>query len=278
MLTPEQAVKRLDEIRKTYAENREHKNFSALIMGEAGTGKTHLLSTARKPLLIDHFDPRGTIVIEQLAKGLGFKTPEDMGIFIRPFWAESSKTPTMYRKWEQQWERDRQDGFLSMFASYAIDSGTTFIDALSNKVRVEKNRGDGLAIQDYQTIYNIIKDTIKLTQANKCDFYLTGHIELEKNEADGSIKAMLGTYKSLRIQIPLLFTEKYTLIARGGPTGVERYILTQPEGIYMASTQIGTGKFKAHEEPDIRKLLEKVGYDFADRIDSPILKGKEPNS
>ena len=67
----------------------------------------------------------------------------------------------MYKAWEEQWERDIRDGFLSNFGTYAIDSLSTLMDAMSNKMSKDKGRSGGaLAIQDYIPLYNTIKDII----------------------------------------------------------------------------------------------------------------------
>ena len=40
--------------------------FTGLFMGTFSSGKTSLIGTGRKPVLIDSFDPNGTIVLKKL--------------------------------------------------------------------------------------------------------------------------------------------------------------------------------------------------------------------
>lgn len=255
---------RIDDIRKLYKERTKHNNFSALVMGEPGMGKTHFIGTGKLPILIDSFDPRGTTTLdiehaEEIARG---------DIIIRTFWEESSKAPKMYAKWEAQWERDIRDGFLSYFGTYAIDSLSTMMDAMSNKVSKDKGRSGGaLAIQDYIPLYNTIKDIIKLTASQQCDFILTAHLVPFENELTHEIKCELEAYGKLKVQIPLLFTEKYVLLAKPSSSGLTYKVLTQSTHRYRASTQLGSGgRFSAEEEPDIKKLLNKAGLDNKDKV------------
>lgn len=255
---------RIQDIRDLYSKRTKGNNFSALVMAEPGMGKTHFICTGRKPILIDSFDPRGTTIVdikfaEELAKG---------DIIIRTFWEESHKNPKMYKKWEEQWEEDIKSGFLSHFGTYAIDSFSTFSDALTYKISDQKGRQGGtLARQDYTPLYNILKDIIKLSASQECDFILTAHLIPFENELTQEVKCELEAYRKLKVQIPLLFTEKYVLLAKPTSTGLQYKLLTQNTHRYRASTQLGSGgRFNAEEEPNIKDLLKKAGLPNFDKM------------
>jgi hypothetical protein len=253
----EKAQTQAQDIRKMYLDQKRADTMSILVMGLFGTGKTRLCASGRLPLLIDSFDPKGTIVLEQVYK-------EEIAsgmILIRTFWNESSKKPTEYKRWETQFENDVRTGFLDRFGTYAIDSASTFIDALSNKVSVIKGREDGtLAIQDYKIIYNTIKDIIKVASSQDCDFILTAHLVDEVDEVTGKVVSQLSVYRGLKAAIPILFTEKYVLMNKPGAGGVERQLLTQDYKTFKASTQVGANCFGQIEEPNLSKLREKAGF------------------
>ncbi len=74
------------------------------------------------------------------------------------------------------------------------------------------------------------------------------------------------TYNKLKTIIPLLFTEKYTLIDTPKSGGVDHFLLTAPYKKYRSSTQLGgDGKFKIKEEPNIKKLMLKAGLSVDDK-------------
>jgi hypothetical protein len=260
--------KRMAEIDSMYSGDGDSTPFSALIMSLPGVGKTSLFKSCPKPVLIDSFDPKGTLILEPYMK----EHPGE--IYVRKFWNESSKRPTEYRRWEATIEKDISDGFLNEFATYGIDTFTTQIEALTNATAMARNRADNLpAIQDYQVIYNTIRTFIKQISSQNCIFILTSHLEVVKDELTGAITAEIYTYKGLRTIVPPLFSEKYCLVLKQEKDAsghMKRVLLTDHQGIYRASTQIGSGKFAVEEEPDIKKLLQKAGLPYNDQMN---LKG-----
>ncbi len=255
--------KKAEEIRALYMQKKSGENFTALVMSEFGMGKTSFICTGRKPILIDSFDPRGTVVIETLYPDL----IEKGDILIRTFWNESSKAPTEYLKWERQWLDDINSGFLGLSGTYGIDSATTFVDALSYVTAKRKGRKEGqLAIQDYIPIYNLLKDIIKQTSDQSCDFIMTAHLVMTQDDLTGVVRAEMDTYNKLKSQIPLLFTEKYVLLTKKTSSGLDYQLLTQDQARYRASTQLGAGgKLSAIEKPDIKYIIEKVGRSTKDK-------------
>jgi len=253
--------KQMAEIQAAYDDTTE--NFSALVQGEPGVGKTRFIGTGRLPILIDSFDPKGTIILRRVYGDL-----MDKGLLlVRTFWNESYKDPKMYTKWEGLWERDIANKFFDNFGTYGIDSLSTFIDAMANEVSDEKGRKEGtLAIQDYIPLYNNLKDIVKITASQDCDFILTGHLEPVKNEVTGGVKSELAVFGKLKVQIPLLFTEKYVLTTKPSSDGTKYILLTQSTHRHTASTQLGAeGVFKREEEPNIKNLLKKAGLPTTDK-------------
>jgi len=248
-----------DRIYSEYKNKASGEFYSCLVIGVAGAGKTSFVATAPKPILIDSFDPRGTFVLrEQIEK---------KEVYVRQYWDENSKKPSQYAKWESQWEKDIASGFLENFATYSIDSATTFLNAMTNEVARRFGRTNNLpAIQDYMLMYNLMRDMVKITSTRRVNFILTGHSVFVQDELSGEITVELDTYKKLKSQIPLLFTEKYVIIVKQTGGKARRVLLTAPQGRYMASTQLGSGgKFNTEEEPDLRNLLKKAGLPYEDK-------------
>ena len=269
-VTQEDIRARFGDFSKIYETSREFKSFSAIVMGLAGVGKTSFLATGRRPLLIDSFDPKGTVVLEQMY-------PEEIGksIIIRTFWDEDSANPSVHKRWEEVHNKDMEIGFYNYFGTYAIDSFTTWLDAVSNRVSVEQKRNRSkqkLSISDYPIIYDHAKDVVKDMSQFDCDFILTAHLERYQDEASGRMVTDIRTYKSLQTELPLLFTEKYILEkvevpkSTTYPQGVKYQLLTTAAGTYRASTQLGAGNRLAPvEDPNLKQILKKVGYPYDDK-------------
>jgi len=260
-----EAKKQIEDIRKLYQENNVGQKFSILLMGLFGTGKTSFIATGRKPILIDSFDPNGTVVLEQTHK----EEIERGDILIRTWWDERAKRPKMYNKWEQQWEKDIRSGFLNFFGTYAIDSATTFIDALANQIgtteRSAKLPTGALAQSDYQPLYATVKDVVKITSTQDVDFILTAHLLDAQDEVTGEVRSEIDTFKRLKSQLPLLFTEKYVISTNVTPKGLQYQLYTQDFRRFRASTQIGAHKFERVEKPDLKYLREKAGMSTEDK-------------
>jgi len=255
----EESVKeKLKNISHLYNMQAGNTNFTALVAGLPGAGKTTFIGTGRKPVLVDSFDPRGAVILKPLV--------DSREVYVRTFWDEKTSSPTEYSRWEDIWEDDLRTGFLNNFGTYAIDSLTTLIQALSNKIATEKGREPGtLALQDYQPLYGVVRDIIKLTSTQNVDFILTAHLINVQDDLTGAISSEVDTYSKLRSQVPLLFTEKYVINVKSSPSGPKRVLLTNFSGTFRASTQIGAGKFSTEEVPDIKVLLKKAGYPTNDK-------------
>lgn len=241
--------------------------FSILLMGQWGTGKTRLLGTAPLPLLIYMFDPKGAIVLHKVYPDL---IKEGMIQYI-PYWNEEASNPTEYARWEKDWEKHIKTGYLNQFGTVAIDSFTSWMDCAGNNwlyLRNQTRKGgavESLTIGDYPGLYNLTRNMIKRTSGCNCNFVLTAHLEAEQLENLSVVRYVLSTYKGLKAIVPPLFSEKWVILKRPLATGAEYKILTNDEGLYMASTQIGADIFNRREEPNIRELLKKAGVSAEDK-------------
>lgn len=258
-LTREEAIAALAKIRETYLETTNITQYTALIMGIYSSGKTHILGTGRKPIIINSFDPTGTLVLRKLAKS--------GGVLIRKYWNEDRNNPTEYKRWETQWETDIQNGLLSpeFVGTYCLDSFTTFIAALVNWW--SRNNTNKLPyLNDFPGIYALIQDVIKRTASLGIDLIVTGHLEIDTDDVSGKKTAMLATYNKLRTELPLLFTEKLVANADGYKEQVAYQLLTAPQGKFHAGTQLGAdGLLDPIEQPDIKHILKKVGMPYDDK-------------
>jgi hypothetical protein len=259
-MSREDAVEALAKIRSQYLDIVNVEQYTALVMGIFGTGKTTLLRTARKPIIINSFDPTGTLVLRRLI--------QSGDVFVRPYWNEVWKHPTEYKRWETDWNKDMNSGFLKEIGTYCIDTATTFISALVNWWCTSRKNVDSLPyLNDYPGIYALFTDIIKRTASTGVDFILTGHLSLDPSDDISKQNiAQLHTYKGLRTEIPILFTEKYVIHADGFGDKVDYQLLTAPKGRFHASTQLGgDGLLNPIEKPDIKHILKKVGMSYEDK-------------
>lgn len=248
-----------DKIRSDFAA-KPRASFTALIYGDFGTGKTTILTTARRPIVIDFFDPKGW-KLPAIEKGI-----EAGWILATDFSGDRIGSPTQYKAWQNRLQKWMREGFFENIGTYVIDSVTTWNRAMMNKIVNERGRKyDVPAQQDYLVQMNTIIDIIHALGAQSCDFIMTGHMEVEKDEDTGAFMTNLAVTKGLKRDLPLLFTEKWLLDTVRKGADVEYRVRTMNDGKYKASTRIGGGKFDMFEKPDIKYLLNKAGLDISDK-------------
>lgn len=260
----------IDRVRKFYAEDEKQQGFNLLLLGEPGSGKTPILLTARKPVYIASFDPKGTV---------GLKKWIDKGEIIADTQYEDDDPydPKVYELWYKQFKKQYSSGFFNHIGTYVIDSATTFTAAAMNYKMGEKGRAGYVPEmrKDYNPAKIEIQNYLRKCLNLPCDFILTGHLKaidkLIRIDKSTGIETRQISYRFLTIGqaatfIPLLFSEMYVVIGEEGPHGVKRKLLTDAVGEYIARSKLSSdGLLDAKEEPDIKKILRKVGLSTRDK-------------
>ncbi|KKN73976.1 hypothetical protein LCGC14_0395420 [marine sediment metagenome] len=269
-----EVTKQIEEIQQQYKEMMgDSTAISILLMGIFGAGKTRCACTGRLPILVDVFDPKGTVIFH--TDPYLNKLRKEKRIILRPFWAENSQEPTMYKSWEKQWMADCKSGFLSLFGTYVIDSGTTWMEAMANYISKTKGRKydlggkditGNLRIEDYIPMYNIIMDAIKMTSSHGCDFIYTAHLLTIEDEVTQRITAVLDIYKRLKSKVPKLFSEKYVMSKRETAGSPKHELIIHSTGKFEASSQLmAKGGIADIVEPDLKALLKLAGLPVEDK-------------
>ena len=262
---PYDPKKELARVRDYYNQDPMQKRFSAIISGDIGSGKTFLLSTARFPVHIDSFDPGGTKCLKPwIDKG---------DIVADTRWeTEDPFDPKAYAQWEKDTEVRIKTGYFDLFGTYALDL-TMFSDAVMNYQQNLAGRAGETPMhrRDYNPQKTIIVNKIKKLMSLKCDFFLIAHLrELEDTTTDSkgnvfkSYRYRLNITGNAILTVPLQFDELYVLLGKGSP--VKREMLIESQGKYIARSRLKSmGKLSHTEEPNIKKMLKKIGLDWEDK-------------
>ena len=266
-------MKELKRVTDYYNQDPLQKRFSAIVTGETNAGKTYLLRTARFPIHIDSFDPGGTKCLTDLIRSE--KNPNGQIVADTSWETEDPFTPKAFAEWKKVTNIRLNTKYFDMFGTYCLDSLTTFGKAVMNfQLGMDDRAGEVPKFNwDYNPQRNEIENFIRKLMNLSCDFILMGHLrEIEKLLAIDpktgikrtEIKYRLHVTGQSVITIPLLFDELYTIIGKGNPP--KREMLIDSLGTYIARSRLKrNGKLEATEEPDIRKILKKIGLAWEDK-------------
>ena len=263
-----------NSVRDMYATSASKNTVNILLLGDAGSGKTYSLRTARGPVLIHSFDPGGS-------KGLKEDVEKGRVIVDSRFEEEDPMNPTAFRAWEEEFRKLYNSGVFDHVGTYVIDSLTMFSQALMNAVLAANGRApddksvklfskdNALGIpqlRDYQIQMTTVAQQLGICASLPCDFVLTSHLEYKQDETTGKILALPMVTGKLAQKLPQLFDEIYVMNVKTMSNSNEYRFLTEPDGMLKGRTRMGSGgKFERFEPADFKKLLKKAGFDTEDK-------------
>lgn len=199
--------------------------FHALIYGDSGSGKTHLLGTFPKVLILDTDN--------------GVDTLSGLDVDVE-HWATRVGDADSKEVWKAF--LDRVDQFVKnpTHETLALDSLTTLGDMVVAHIVGKQNR-TGLQLQDYTPIYDELSKLILKLRRSPTHMILTAHEETTRDEYNAKlIVRPLSIGNQFPKRLPIFFNNIYNVKAeragnRGSPP--ERLLLVQPDGTRMAKTQ-----------------------------------------
>lgn len=257
------------KIREYYNSDPRQQRFSALITGETGSGKSYLFRTCRKPVFIDSFDPGGSKCLrDEIKTG---------NVIVDTRWEnEDPYAPTAYEEWVKETDHRLRTGFFDLIGTYGIDSMSSFADAVMNfQLSGAGRAGESPKFtKDYTPQKTNMINKIKRFMTLPCDFIVTGHLrmieEVVGKSKDGEdikrVKYRFLTTGQAVVTIPMQFDELYVMIGKDTSSGVDRTLLIDSQGQYIARSRLRAGGKLDKEEPaDIKKLLKKIGLRWEDK-------------
>jgi len=246
----------LTDLRKLY---KPTPSFNTLIYGKPKTGKTTLISTARLPILIDSFDAKGTDV-EAL------KALKEKGecIVDGRYEAEDFRSPTAFALWEHTFDQRKRNGFFNSFATYVIDSMTTWAQAMMNQINAAAKRPGQPAIQDYGIQQRTAQMYYNMWAELPCDVFLLAHVDIQRDEVSGKMETGLLVPGKLSPLTQNFFSNVFLTQKTNTPSGPQYSLMCLGDGFYVAGSR-DAGKVLTNNEPtNIKAIIKKAGLSDAD--------------
>lgn len=217
---------------KDYAEFKPHR---ILALGDAGGGKTTQIQTLPKPCFAYLFDPNGLNSIqgsdvdyeEWLVESLplaAFSLKKD----VKGDKATNPKGSSVYLDWEKSFEEKLAGGFFERYQSICMDSATTLLDLIMDRILTINGRPGQFPQQDdYGPQMITFMNIVRVLTGIRKTIYFTGHLRTDKDEVLGRIIRLPMVTGQLREKLPLLFSDVMVFFAETDPTSKKASWLVQ---------------------------------------------------
>lgn len=254
------AKAKFSEIRKHFEDDPKNQTFNALVCGEMGTGKTHLLKTCRKPVLLHTFDPGGYVTVrDEMKRG---------EIIVESFAPDNPMQPWAYQTWVRTMEQRIREGIFEHIGTFALDSSTLWAETILYNLVAKRGKAGATpeGKLDYLPQKTEIRNWITRILALPCDVIVTGHLEPTEDLVTGRVTYRYATTGKGTFIIPAMFDEVYVAVAEETSKGVSYKLITAGAGRYAARSRLASGgKIDQYEDPDIKAILRKAGYPVEDK-------------
>lgn len=257
--SPDAMKEAFRKARETYANDPKKDTFNALICGELGTGKTHILKTARKPVWGHFFDEGGERTL---------RDEIDAGEVVPETFIDDRMKPEAFRRWVTRFMEMQKSGIFHHIGTFALDSSTMWAEAIMNAVLLKRGAAGETpkAFEDYMPQKTLIKNWIGQILSLPCDVIVTGHLKETRDEVTGRVTYRYATTGDGTTLIPAQFDEVYVTLSEDTSKGVSYKLKTAGAGRYAARSRLAQGgRFETYEEPNIKHLLRKAGYPTDDK-------------
>jgi AAA domain len=245
--------------RKLYLEKKE--TVSILLTGESGSGKTYLAKSAPFPVLMDSFDPGGTLSVrDEIRKGNIIPHTE--------FESEDPYNPKIFLEWERTFAERMRDNYFSHFACYWLDSATWWIDCILAAILKKANRAGQAPVwqNDWYPNKIILQNYIRKCQNLPCHFILTAHLMPQKDKNGNILNWRPNFSGQAQITVPTMFDEIWLMEREDTSKGFEYHVVTQASGTYNARSRLsGAGILGVEEPANLRAILKKAGVTHEDK-------------
>lgn len=250
---------------------RDAKGTSAhriLVLGDTGGGKTTQFLTLPGKKFIYLFDPNAILSLQGYDVDYEEFLPDRINLSVKSLSASkggdktSNHQNTMYMEWEKDFDDKLKSGFFDEYDAIGIDSATTFLDLIMDRILTINGRGGSWPQQDdygpqMVTFSNVVRT---LTSMGKL-VYMTGHLEVR--QADGSAKMLRQPMMTgkLRTKIPLLFSDIFIAeSSNDGKGNITHTLQTVPDKITTTVRTSFKGLNPSEDVTlDFNKPLEEQG-------------------
>lgn len=205
-----------------------------MVLGGTGSGKTTQLLTLPGRKFAYLFDPNALLSLKGHDVEYEEYLPDRLNLQASSLSKEKNQglpTPKvtgskLYNQWEKDFNDKLDGGYFDQFDVLALDSGTTFLDLIMDQILTLNGRfGQWPHEDDWGPQMITFKNVIRgWTGLNKI-IYVTGHLDARADKVTKKVWEDPMMTGRLRQQIPLLFSDVFSLQSMVDDKGQVQYIL-----------------------------------------------------
>jgi hypothetical protein len=208
------------------------------VLGDTGSGKTTqcLTLTGRKFAYL--FDPNAILSLKGYDVEYEEFLPDKLNLSVRSLSKDKGDKTTshlidLYVQWEKDFQKKLESGFFDSYDIVILDSITTFLDMIMDRVLTINGRSGNWPQQDdYGPQMLVFTNVMRNLMALDKIIYVTGHMETKQDELTKRIFRTPMMTGRLKTKIPLLFSDIFVCEAENDGKGKTKHkIQTVPDRI-----------------------------------------------
>lgn len=233
----------------------ETSTHKVLLLGDTGSGKTTQLLTLPGRTFAYLFDPNAILSLRGFDIEYEEFLPDRLNLSVKSLSKGKGDNTTnlpsqIYLEWEKDFDNKMRTGYFDSFDNIALDSATTFLDLIMDRMLTINGRAGSWPQQDdygpqMQVFTNVCRTLMSLNKT----IFMTGHLETKKDELVQRIFRQPMMTGRLRTKIPLLFSDIFVCEAENDGRGnVKHKFQTVPDRI---TTTVRTSLKKVEPFEDV---------------------------
>lgn len=189
-----------------------------LILAPTGMGKTTQFLTLPGKKFTYLFDPNAKLSLRGFDVEYEEFLPDLINLSVASLKKDGAKdkttshASTMYVEWERDFDAKMQGGYFDQFDWLGMDSCTTFLDLIMDRILTLNGRyGQWPHQDDWGPQMIAFKNVVRAWTSMGKGIYFTGHLETKQDDLTKRIWEKPMMTGRLRDQIPLLFSDIFAL-------------------------------------------------------------------
>jgi len=211
-------------------------NHAFLLLGDTGSGKTTQFLTLPGKKFAYLFDPNAILSLRGHDVEYESFLPEDLNLSVRSLakgkgdGLTKSSTTDVYKRWEEDFDERLKDGFFDDFDVIGMDSATTFLDLIMDRILAINGRPGAWPNQDDYgpqmiTFTNVCRGLLGLGKT----IFMTGHLEMKQDQLTQRVFRKPMMTGRLSTKIPLLFSDIFLTECENTKDGMSYKLQTVPD-------------------------------------------------